>query len=283
MVMEYNEREIGISATRKIIAAINDTYKIDYGNFALTSFRRRIAGFLEQHDSLRLIDDFVKKLETNPQFFEDFRVYLNISVTEMFRDPSFWRDLRDIFLPQLINKHNNINVWMPGISTGEELYTFLILLHELNIQNNVKLLATDIHQRILNNIGKTIMSASKVEDIYEANYKRYQGTKTVTHYLDKCGNGYVIKPDLLRNIDMKIYDLANDTTILDNFQLIICRNTFVSFNSNLQGKVLDIFIDSLEKRGLLCIGIKESLTCCRNATKFTLENEHENIYRKIID
>ena len=127
--------DIGIVDTKKIIAAISDTYSIDFSSLALTAFKRRVLKVMNEHNYSSIVD-FIHRIENDRNLFEKYLSEGMIDTTEMFRDPSFWRDLRDIHLPTLYKTHGKINVHIPGVTSGDDVYSFMILLIESGFTNN---------------------------------------------------------------------------------------------------------------------------------------------------
>ncbi len=273
------QQEIEIADLRKLTSLVKDKYNYDFTNYAMSSFKRRIQRVLEL-DRLGSVDVLLKKLETNPAYFQTFVSEITVNVTEMFRDPSFWRVLRDKIIPTILLNHDKISIWHAGCSSGEEVLSMAILLKEMNMLDKAKIVATDLDKSILQKAraGKISM---KNMDLNEKNYIRFQGQHSDMKRYYKEEDGFaILDKSLLENVSFREHDLVMGNTF-SKFDLVLCRNVMIYFNQNLQNRVLHLLHDSLFKYGYLVIGSKESLIWCEIANKFIVANNEEKIYKKI--
>jgi chemotaxis protein methyltransferase CheR len=214
-------------------------------------------------------------------FIAEFLDEVTVNVTELFRDPSFWRLLRDEIIPAILLNNKEFRVLHAGCSSGEEVVSMAILLKEMGISNNVSIVAADIDPAILDKAVSATYPIKNME-VTEKNSIRYQGTgKLADYYRDDAGRA-VFHKDLLRNVTFKRYDLVTGE-VFNKFDLILCRNVMIYFNQALQNEVLKKFHSSLFKYGYLAIGTKESLMWCEYANRFICVNQEEKVYRKIKD
>ncbi len=138
--------DIDIADIKRVTELIRTKYNYDFTNYALSSFRRRIVRILELNKIN--IDTLLVKLES-PEYLEYFLNEITVNVTEMFRDPSFWRIIRDDIIPAILVNHNKIRIWHAGCSSGEEVISMAILLKEMDILDKVSMIATDLDTNIL--------------------------------------------------------------------------------------------------------------------------------------
>jgi chemotaxis protein methyltransferase CheR len=270
--------EIDIADIRRITEVIRNRYDYDFTNYALSSFRRRVIRILELN---RIgVDALVMKLE-EPSYMEYFLNEITVNVTEMFRDPSFWRALRDDIIPAILLNHDKIRIWHAGCSSGEEVLSMAILIREMDILSKVSMIATDLDTNILER-ARTAAYPMKNMDLNEKNYIRFQGKGKLTDYYDEKDGKAVMNPELLENISFRKHDLVKGT-VFNKFDLVLCRNVMIYFNQELQNEVLKKFHESMFKYGYLAIGSKESLIWCEIANKFIVVNNEEKVYRKIKD
>lgn len=197
----------------------------------------------------------------------------------MFRDPSFWREIRDHIIPNIRLNHETFSIWHAGCSSGEEVISMTILLKEMGILDHVNIIATDIDKPILNRAMKAEYSIKNM-DLNEKNYIRYQGNSSITNYFEEKNGKAVFDPGLLKNVSFRNFDLVRGEAF-SKFDLILCRNVMIYFNQNLQNKVLCTLHKSLFKYGYLSIGSKESLIWCEISNRFIVANNEEKIYKKI--
>ncbi len=272
-------QELEIADLKKVTELIHQRYGYDFRNYAMSSFKRRISRILELK-SLTL-DGLLKKISEQPGFINEFLDELTVNVTEMFRDPGFWRVLRDEIIPTIRLNHRQFKIWHAGCSSGEEVLSMTILLSEMGILDDVTIIATDLDTTIIER-AKTMSVPIKNLELNEKNYIRYEGPKALKSYYKEENGRAVFNRDLFRNVTFRRHDLVVGE-IFNKFDLILCRNVMIYFNQTLQNDVLKKFHESLFKFGYLAIGSKESLIWCEIANKFIVVNNEEKVYKKIKD
>ncbi|MDN4166949.1 protein-glutamate O-methyltransferase CheR [Cytophagales bacterium LB-30] len=273
-------QDIEISDLRRITELIKETYNYDFTNYAMSSFKRRILRILELY-KFGSVDLLIKRLKEDRAFFEEFLAELTVNVTEMFRDPSFWRELRDQIIPNILLNHNTISIWHAGCSSGEEVFSMAILLKEMGILDRSKIIATDIDKVILQRARSGVYALKNME-LNEKNYIRYQGTSSLSNYFKEENGKAVMDKSLVEHVSFREHDLVQGM-VFNKFDLILCRNVMIYFNQTLQNTVLKKLHESLFKYGYLIIGSKESLIWCEISNKFIVVNNEEKIYKKIKD
>ncbi|WP_375578377.1 protein-glutamate O-methyltransferase CheR [Marivirga tractuosa] len=275
-----NRQDIEISDLRRITELVKEQYKYDFTNYAMSSFRRRILRIMELY-KFGSADLLIKRLKDDKSFFDEFIAEITVNVTEMFRDPPFWRELRDNVIPNILLNHNTISIWHAGCSSGEEVFSMSILLKEMGILDKAKIIATDIDKVILEKAKKGHYSMKNME-LNEKNYIRFEGKNNFKDYFKEENGKAVMDKSLIQNVSFREHDLVQGV-VFNKFDLILCRNVMIYFNQNLQNEVLKKHHESLFKYGYLVIGSKESLIWCEIANKFIVVNNEEKIYKKIKD
>lgn len=275
-----NRQDIEISDLRRITELVKEQYKYDFTNYAMSSFRRRILRIMELY-KFGSADLLIKRLKDDRSFFDEFIAEITVNVTEMFRDPPFWRELRDNVIPNILLNHNTISIWHAGCSSGEEVFSMAILLKEMGILDKAKIIATDIDKVILEKAKKGHYSMKNME-LNEKNYIRFEGKHNFKDYFKEENGKAVMDKSLIQNVSFREHDLVQGV-VFNKFDLILCRNVMIYFNQNLQNEVLKKHHESLFKYGYLVIGSKESLIWCEIANKFIVVNNEEKIYKKIKD
>lgn len=272
-------QEIDIADLRRISELIYQKYNYDFRNYAMSSFKRRVQRILELKKLT--VDTLIRKLNDQPHFIHEFLDELTVNVTEMFRDPGFWRVMREEIIPSILLNHKQFKIWHAGCSSGEEVLSMAILLKEMGIHQNVQLYATDLDVNILEK-AKTATYPLKNMDLNEKNYIRFQGAGSLKDYYHEENGMAVFNRDLLSTVTFRKHDLVLGE-VFNKFDLILCRNVMIYFNQTLQNEVLKKFHESLFKYGYLAIGSKESLIWCDYANRFIVVNNEEKIYKKIKD
>ncbi len=272
--------EIEISDIRKLSEIVKEKYDYDFTNYAISSFKRRIKRVLELY-KFKSIAILIDKIKEDSVFFEEFVSEITVNVTEMFRDPSFWRELRDHIIPNILLNHDNISIWHAGCSSGEEVFSMAILLREMNMLHKAKIIATDIDKSIVEKAKKGVYSMKSM-DLNTKNYIRFQGEQDLKDYYTVENQKIVMDPTLVEGVSYRVHDLVNGG-VFNKFDLILCRNVMIYFNQKLQNMVLKKLHESIFKYSYLIIGSKESLIWCDIASKFIVVNNDEKIYKKIKD
>jgi len=245
----------------------------------MSSFKRRVLRILELKKLN--VETLLKKLNDSPGFIYEFLDELTVNVTEMFRDPGFWRILREEIIPGILLNHKQFKIWHAGCSSGEEVVSMCIMLKEMGILQDVTLIASDLDTTILER-AKAATYTMKNMELNEKNYIRFQGTGNLKDYYTEENGVAVFDKTLLANVSFRKHDLVLGE-VFNKFDLILCRNVMIYFNQTLQNEVLKKFHESLFKYGYLAIGSKESLIWCDYASRFIVVNNEEKIYKKIKD
>ncbi|GAB4194343.1 MAG: protein-glutamate O-methyltransferase CheR [Thermoflexibacter sp.] len=272
--------DIEITELRRLTQVIKDKYDYDFKDYAMSSFKRRIKRVLDLY-KFKNVDKLISVLENNADFFDEFVSEITVNVTEMFRDPTFWKILKEQIIPNILLNHNKITIWHAGCSSGEEVVTMCMVLDEMGVLDKAKIIATDIDTAIINK-AKNATYPIKNMDVNSKNYARYQGTRSLEYYYKEANGEAIIHKSLLENVSYRKHDLVQGV-VFSKFDLILCRNVMIYFNQTLQNHVLNKLHESLFKYGYLAIGSKESLIWCEIANKFIVVNNEEKIYKKVKD
>jgi chemotaxis protein methyltransferase CheR len=275
--MEYSiEYEIGIIDYRNIIKAINESYNYDFSDYALTSLKRRIERSIQYHN-IKHVDILIERLHDDKLFFDQFLQELAIESTEMFRDPSFWRYLRDELLPLIFKDIYRPKIWLPFCVSGDELYTLAIVLTEEALVNNTEIIVTCQNDLIIDQIKKGLLRNYKVE-VSNDNYTRYQGKGHLSDYYILRGEQAIRDSSLIKNVSFIKQNINFDNSPQD-VKLILCRNQLIYYTQSLHDRVLKIFNDSLMTGGYLVLGAREQVGLI-SSKYFRIVNEAESVYKK---
>lgn len=265
---------LGIVEFRNIISAINELYGINFSDYALTSFKRRVEKFIIDNRFLYSIE-FIEKIKEDRPFFEKFLKEISVKDTEMFRDPSFWQCLKREVVPKL---DEGDKIWVANTNSGEELYSLAILLRECGVLDHVKIIVTNISQKNIDFIKTGAYEMKKI-DTYHPNYERSGGYRKLPDYFISNNNKAYMDSSLIDNVEFMRWDVSKDSAP-GEFKFVLLRNYMLYFNKTLQNKVLDLVFSSLPTRGFLAIGIKENIEDSVSG-RYLLINKEEKIYKKI--
>jgi chemotaxis protein methyltransferase CheR len=273
-----NEIVLNTKDVDHFLIEINNRYGYDFLNYSRASVNRRLTRFM-LNNHFTEVNDLKERLLNDPDFFEFFVEELMVNVTEMFRDPSFFKALREKVLP-ILSTYPHIRIWDAGCSTGEELLSLAILLYEDELLKKARIYATDINQRSLLNAKNGVVPLSEI-NLYSNNYNNTGGKNKLSDYYHENQKNAVFNPSLLSNVVFYPHNLATDMSF-NEFHLILCRNVFIYFNKQLQERVLHLFLESLSPLGFLSLGKKETVTLSQYAGGFSVIDNEEKIFRKII-
>lgn len=273
-----DEINIGIRDVRQVVDIVQNQYGIDLKDYSLTSFKRRLKIIINNH-SLRDADNLIDYLKKDDVFFQFFLKDLHVPDTELFRDPSVWRAIRFQVIKELYEtSKRRLKIWLPGCTSGEELFSLLILLKESYLLDKVDVIATSISEKWITKIKTGSFDLKKLE-INKANYIRLKGQADFSKYYEiKNATGYW-DLNLLQNVQF----LENKNILADSpkgVSLTIFRNRLIYYNSSLQDKVIEKLHKSISIGGFLVVGIKETLRSRGVKPKFKLVNDTEKIYKK---
>ena len=260
-----------------ILEAIYQKYGYDFRNYAKASLRRRLRYRLSQ-SNLETISEMQHKLLNDKEFFDTLLLDLTINVTEMFRDPSFFKALREIVISEL-KKQPFIKVWHAGCSSGEEIYSTAILLKENGMYESSLIYATDTNEMVLDKAKSGIFPIEKMKD-FTVNYRKAGGLASFADYYTARYDNAIMDNSLKKNIVFSNHNLVTDS-VFGEMDLIICRNVLIYFNRELQDRVFRLFMDSLRPGGFLCLGSKETVRFSSLSENFENVIEKERVYRRI--
>lgn len=230
-------------------------YGYDFRQYAEASFDRRLGSVMSRYSKNSLLD-ILKDCMESPDFFKSILPHLTINTTEFFRDPTFFKALREKVLP-VLKTYPTINIWVAGCSTGEEVLSLAIMLQEEKIYDRCMIYATDINSEVIKTARDGIYNASSVQHFIK-NYVTAGGDRNSSDYYTAEYGLVRFDPSLRENVVYIEHNLVTDS-IFTEAHLILCRNVLIYFSRELQNRVIQLFSQSLIYRGFLGIGTKESL------------------------
>lgn len=260
----------------ELVDLVKKVHGFDFSAYSKASLKRRMIRIM-QNKRLELYD--LKHILVNDHnFFQEFLDEITVNVTEMFRDPSFYKALNSQVMPY-ISTYQHIKIWSAGCSSGEEVYSLAILMNEAGLRKQSFIYGTDINSEMLKDARKGIYSLKKIKS-YAENYQHSGLKGSLTDHFTIMYDAATIHSELKHNTLFSVHNLVSDT-VFNEFQLITCRNVFIYFESELQEKILELFYNSLAPLGFLCMGSKETIRSDKFKKRFKAINTKENIYQKI--
>jgi len=269
--LEVQDMEVDL-----VLEAILKKTDFDYRDYSRSHIKRRLShrlGVLGYKHFSDLIPDILHK----PKVLSDLMRDLSINVTEMFRDPEFFKVFSKRVFPYL-ETYPFLRCWHAGCSSGQEVYSMAILLEEYGLLQRTQIYATDFNHSILNIAKEGIYPVENIKK-YTVNYQKAGGNQSFCDYYTAQYDSAVIKPNLKKNILFSFHNLVTDG-VFGEMHVIFCRNVLIYFNKELQDKVLRLFYASLVPGGFLCLGSKESIRYSSVEGLFEPVCDGNRIYRK---
>jgi chemotaxis protein methyltransferase CheR len=259
-----------------LLEAIQRRYGFDFRGYALASLRRRL-WHRAYGEGLQTLSGLQERVLHDPSCMDRLLRDLSINVTEMFRDPSFHRALRERVFP-LLRTHPFIRIWNAGCSTGEEIYSLAIALREEGLLDRTRIYATDIDDNVLERARAGMFALDRMQR-YTENYLRAGGSDEFSSYYSAAGDSARFDPSLAAGIVFAQHNLVTDGSF-NEFHLIVCRNVLIYFGPTLQEAVLGLFGASMSRFGILALGRKESIRHSAHADEYEPLVEAEKIFRR---
>jgi chemotaxis protein methyltransferase CheR len=269
--------EIADEEVELLLNDIVTAHGYDFTSYSTASVKRRI-NRLFILDHFKDFGDFRKRVLHDNNYIRRFVQEITVNVTEMFRDPLFYKLIREQVLPVLAT-YPFIRIWHAGCSTGEEVYSMAILLKEAGVMHKSLLYATDINPGVLDQVTRGIYPLRSLRQFSE-NYILSGGKKDFSSYYTAKYDLAKLDDELRSKMIVSTHNLVSDRSF-NEFQLIICRNVLIYFNKTLQDKVLDLFDNSLEPRGFLALGSKEQIKFASIGKKYEQLDPKEKVWRKL--
>jgi chemotaxis protein methyltransferase CheR len=261
---------------RLLLDAIYLKYHYDFRGYAHASLRRRLRTALDRFGCATL-SQLQDRLLRDPVLFQDLLDLLTVPVSEMFRDPGYFRALREAVVP-LLRTYPSLKIWVAGCSTGEEAYSFAILLREEGLLQRSLIYATDINPHRLQQAEAGVYAVDRIAGFTE-NHRRSGARSSLSDYYTAAYGGAVFDKSLRAQMVFSDHSLATDSVFAE-VQLVSCRNVLIYFNRALQDRALGLFRDSLCRRGFLGLGARETVRLSAHAGSFAEFVRGERIFQR---
>jgi len=259
-----------------ITETVYKLYRYDFRQYAKASLKRRLLRIMNRFDMSYLT--FLRSLEAKPTFIHQFITELTVNVTEMFRDTFVFRSIREHLIPQLRDMPA-ISIWHAGCSTGEEVLSMALLLRQEKLLHKTSLLGTDLNPLVLQQAKKGMIHRKSLEEA-EARFKEIYPNESIATYFTSQFDYATVASNLCSNLSYQTHNLVSDPSP-GKFDLIVCRNVYIYFELGLQEKVLELLYNSLNPKGFLCLGSKETIRFARHAKKFEIIDLEARIFQRI--
>lgn len=252
-------------------------YGYDFRDYARSSLRRKVRR-IAANLGAGSISELIPRLLHDRELFAEAVGSFSTPVTEMFRDPPFFKYLRDSLL-EYLKTWPFVRIWIAGCATGEEVYSLAILLKEEGLYDRCTIFATDFVDHLLRRAQAGIYPLRSMKSTI-ANYQSAGGKGAFSDYYHADYDSVIMDASLRENVTFANHNLVMDG-VFSEVHLVLCRNVMIYFNATLQKRVLSLFYDSLLRGGFLALGSKESLHHRDVREMFEEFEPSWKIYRKV--
>jgi chemotaxis protein methyltransferase CheR len=261
---------------RLVLEAIHARYGYDLRGYSGASIRRRVLAALAK-SGLKHLGDLQHALLNDASFFGNILEDLTVRVSEMFRDPSFYRVFRTRVVP-VLRTYPLLKIWHSGCASGEEVYASAILLLEEGLLDRSQIYATDLSPQALEQAKKQGTYSAESLPLFRDNYQKGGGQKDFASYYTEAYDGIAMHEQLRRPLSFFHHDLVSDH-VFGEMHVVFCRNVLIYFSQDLRHRVIGKFAQSLYPGGFLCLGSSERLSPGGPTEHFAEFDAPERIYR----
>ena len=260
-----------------LLEGVYRRYGFDFREYAPASLRRRVWRRVHA-EGLTTLSALQDRLLHDPACMERLLLDLSINVTAMFRDPTFYIAFRQKVVP-ILRTYPFTRIWTAGCSTGEEVYSLAILLHEAGVYERTRIYATDINETVLDRARRGVFPLDKMRE-YTQNYISAGGERAFSEYYVAKYDGAQFQRSLMENVVFAQHNLVSDRSF-NEFNVVVCRNVMIYFDRALQDRVHRLFYDSLVTFGVLALGAKESIRFSHYEDRYEELDAAERLYKKV--
>jgi len=259
-----------------LLDAIYLKYHFDFRGYAHASLKRRLRTALQRFgcETLSQLQD---RMLRDAGVFQDLLDLLTVPVSEMFRDPPYFLTIREAVVP-VLRTYPSLKIWVAGCSTGEEAYSFAILLREEGLLERTLIYATDINAHTLARAEAGVYEVDRIAGFTE-NHRHSGARSSLSDYYTAAYGRALFDKSLKSHIVFSDHSLATDSVFAE-VQFVSCRNVLIYFNRPLQDRAFGLFRESLCHGGFLGLGSKETLRLSEHADAFVEIRPGQRIYQK---
>ncbi|MFT4175894.1 MAG: CheR family methyltransferase [Luteolibacter sp.] len=259
-----------------LLDGIYRKYQYDFRDYSSASMKRRLLQARNHFDCLTF-SQLQDRLMHEPEMIRQLVPFLTVQVSDMFRDPSYFRSIRENVIPHL-KTYPSLKVWIAGCSAGEELYSMAILFREEGLESRTIFYATDINGEALEKAQAGVYDLERVA-LFTENHRKSGGKSSLSDYYTTGYGKARFDRSLQKRVVFSDHSLVSDAVFAET-HLISCRNVLIYFNRSLQDRAVGLFHESLIRKGFLGIGSKESLRFSAYADAFPEFDRDQRIYQK---
>ncbi|MGY5851014.1 chemotaxis protein CheB [Salegentibacter sp. F14] len=276
-ILNFTDGEVSVDENKldKILRYVDEKTGLDFREYKRATLARRISRRINVCKCESLSDYYAYMLENKREVDMLYREFL-IGVTKFFRDDKVWEVLKNKVIPELVASKEDgeiLKVWDVGCSSGEEAYSFAMVINEeIEKQDkriDLKIFATDISEKHLEIGGRGFYPESIVADVDHDLLLKYFVSKA---------NGYHIVDKLRRMVVFSRHNIIKNPPF-SKMDMAVCRNLLIYFQPGIQNKALNMLHYSLVKNGILVLGTSESVYNQKN--NFKVIDRASKIYKNL--
>ncbi len=271
MTDPHEDTELGL-----LLDAIYHKFHYDFRQYSPASVRRRML-LARQALGCTTFSAIQERVFHDPSAFATMLQYLTVQVSDLFRDPAYFRVFRERIAP-VLRTYPSLKIWIAGCSSGEEVYSFAIVLREEGLLEQTIVYATDINPEALRIAEAGVYPLDRMKT-FTANHQASGAPCSLSTYYTAGYGSAVFDRTLRKNVVFSDHSLATDT-VFGEMQVVSCRNVLIYFERALQDRVAALFRDSLCVRGFLGLGAKETLRFSTHEADFEVFAPVERWYRR---
>ncbi len=240
---------------RLLLEGLQRVYGYDFRDYAEASIKRRLSHWLAE-SAFATFSQAQSDLLRDPQLFASLLQGITVNVTEMFRDPAFFKAIREQLVP-FLKTYPFVKIWHAGCATGEEAYSMAIVLNEEGMTGRYRMYATDIDEAVLQRAQEGVLPMAEMQS-YTRNYQKSGGRASFADYYTARYDRAILSAELKAGIVFAPHNLTSDAEF-GEMNVVLCRNVMIYFKPALKERCLRLFDASLLPGGFLCLGLKETL------------------------
>lgn len=261
---------------RLLLEAIYLRFHYDFRSYSMASLRRRVTAALSAM-GCDTVSALQEQILHEPQSFAKLLQYLTVQVSDMFRDPPFFKSFRTRVVPELAT-YPSPRIWVAGSSTGEEVYSLAIILAEEGLLSRTLIYATDINPEAIDKARDGVYALDRIPT-FESNHRRAGGKEPLAKYFTAAYDRAAFDRSLRDRVVFSDHSLATDSVFAE-VQVVTCRNVLIYFDRPLQERAVGLFRDALCRRGFLGLGSMESLSLSPHKASFEPFVQEDKWYRR---
>jgi len=246
----------------------------DFREYAPAMLKRRVAERMRA-ENVETISGLQERFLHDEEALRRFVYAMSSNSNRLFRAPDYFRAIRQRVVT-FLRTYSFARLWFPACSTGEDVYTVLVILVEEELLDRCMLYATDLSDLAIAQAREGSFEIPSLEE-FSNDYLMSGGRKSITDFCEYTDGKVIFDPALSRNLIFATHSLAS----LNEFHAIVARGVLPQFNKTLQYRVHNLFLQSLSRFGFVCLSSAESLHSTPHEGAFKKVDDVFPIYRRM--